>query len=350
MNRYKSIFSGMRWLVYRVILFSVGGIAVISVTLYKFLHGKGIVVDNPSIFALCVLAACAIVGVIITIPLSKHFLKPLSELISATDAVANGNYSVRIPEETAIGEFRSFIQSFNKMAESLSGAEMLRTDFVNTISHEFKTPVVSIRGFARLLQKEDLTQEQRRLYTDTIIAESERLSSMSANILLLSYYDNLPVIPDRRPYRLDEQLRDCIRQQERAWLKKDIALSGELEPVTYVGNEDIMAHLWSNLLSNAVKFTPEGGEIVVTLTEREGLIRVSFRDSGPGMDGETLLRIYDKFYQADRSRNKDGNGLGLSIVRRIVNLCGGAVDAVSAPGEGSEFTVTLRSEEDASEK
>ncbi len=341
MNRHKSIRRATAWFVYTIVFSSAAIIGVTTLVLYRLVNLDRSAALHPSWLVVLVLIACAVAGVILAIPLSRRYLSPLSELIRATDAVANGDFSVRIPEDTAIGEFRRFIQSFNKMTESLAGAEMMRTDLINTISHEFKTPVVSIRGFAKLLQKPDLTEEQKKLYTDTIITQSQQLASMSSNILLLSQYENTAIMTGRELYSLDEQIRQCIRLQERDWLRKGIALAGELEAVTYYGNADFLGHLWSNLLSNAIKFTPEGGEITVSLTRSEGRIRVSFRDTGIGMDAETLRHIYDKFYQADASRQSAGNGLGLSIAKRIVSLCGGEIEARSKPGEGSEFIVTL---------
>jgi signal transduction histidine kinase len=288
-----------------------------------------------------VLVAATVVGSVLTVPLSRHYLKPLDELMAATKAVADGDFSVRIEEDTAIGEFREYIHSFNKMAQSLGSLELLRSDFINTISHEFKTPVVSIRGFAKLLQNPNLTEEQKKLYTDTIITQSQRLTTMSANILLLSQYENTQTMTGREVYSLDEQIRQCIHLQERSWLQKDIQLSGDLEPVSYYGNPDILSHLWSNLLSNAIKFTPQGGEIAIFLTQKDDQIEARFRDSGVGMDEETQKHLYEKFYQGDSSRQSDGNGLGLAIVKRVVTLCEGTIAVHSQPGQGTEFIVTL---------
>ena len=309
---------------------------------------------RPLLLIGILLAACSVVGTVISFFLTKHFLKPMSELMDATKAVAAGDYSVRVGTErmlldikeyhSPVNEFEDFVESFNKMAEALGSVEMLRSDFVNTISHEFKTPVVSIRGYAKLLQDPNLTDDQRREYTDTILQESQRLSSMSSNILLLSRYEHTEVLTGKTVFSLDEQLRDCIQLQSRAWLDKDIILSGELESVMFYGNPDIMNHLWSNLLSNAIKFTPAGGAVSVSLTQREGAVVVRFSDSGIGMDEETLSHIYEKFYQADSSRQSDGNGLGLSIVKRIVTICGGDIAVESEPGLGTTFTVTIPAE------
>ncbi len=306
---------------------------------------------RPLLSILIILAVSTIIGAVFSLALSKRFLKPLSELMEATKAVAAGDYSVRVTTKklpidireyhSPMNEFEEFVDSFNRMAESLGSVEMLRSDFINTISHEFKTPLVSIRGFAKLLQNPDLTHEQRKLYTDTILEECQRLTTMSTNILLLSRYESTNTLTDRDSFSLDEQLRAAIQFQARDWLEKNITLTGDLAPVEFYGNPDILTHLWSNLLSNAIKFTPAGGEIAVTLTAAPDTVTVSFRDSGIGMDPEALTHIYEKFYQADSSRQSAGTGLGLSIAKRIVILCQGDIAVTSQPGEGTEFTVTL---------
>ena len=309
---------------------------------------------RPLLLIGIVFIATAVVGSGLSAFFVKHFLRPMSELMDATKAVASGDYSVRVDTKKMpvdikeirgpVNEFEDFVDSFNKMAEALDSVEMLRSDFVNTISHEFKTPVVSIRGYAKLLQAPDLTEEQRREYTDTIIQESQRLSTMSSNILLLSRYEHTDVLTEKTVFSLDEQIRDCIQLQSRTWMEKNIILSGELESVMFYGNPDIMNHLWSNLLSNAIKFTPAGGAVSIGLTQRDGHVVVRFSDSGIGMDEEALSHIYEKFYQADASRRSAGNGLGLSIVKRIVTLCGGDIAVESEPGLGTTFTVTIPAE------
>jgi signal transduction histidine kinase len=341
MNKHKNIRRATIWLVVQIMLASALIMGVLMVLLYYTLSPADSILRHPLLVIGIVLVAATVVGSVLTVPLSRHYLKPLDELMAATKAVADGDFSVRIEEDTAIGEFREYIHSFNKMAQSLGSLELLRSDFINTISHEFKTPVVSIRGFAKLLQNPNLTEEQKKLYTDTIITQSQRLTTMSANILLLSQYENTQTMTGREVYSLDEQIRQCIHLQERSWLQKDIQLSGDLEPVSYYGNPDILSHLWSNLLSNAIKFTPQGGEITISLTQKNDQIEARFRDSGVGMDEKTLQHIYEKFYQGDSSRQSDGNGLGLAIVKRVVTLCEGTISVHSQPGQGTEFVVTL---------
>lgn len=207
---------------------------------------------------LIALAVSAILGTVLAIVLNRYYLRPVAQLLAATRAVAEGDFSVRVPARKNPRDLAECIRSFNKMTAELGRLELLQTDFVNTFSHEFKTPIISIRGFARLLQSERLTPAQRREYTDTIIRESERLAAMSTNVLLLSRYENTGIVTEKTRYPLDEQIRRCIALQERAWLEKDIDIEGELAPVTFYGSEDLVEHIWSNLISNAIRFTPPG--------------------------------------------------------------------------------------------
>ena len=255
--------------------------------------------------------------------------------------MAAGDYSVRVEMRGARGEVAEYIRSFNKMAEELSSVALLRMDFVNTFSHEFKTPLISIRGFAKLLQNDDLTPQQRQTYTDTVVQQSERLAAMSTHILELAQYENTEIVSGKAVYSLDEQLRRCVRQQERDWLKKGLTVEGDLDRVDYYGNEELAEHIWSNLLSNAIRFTPAGGQITIVLRQGEGEVTVSVSDTGIGMDEDTQQHIFDKFYRAAPYSDTRGNGLGLSIVHRVVKLCGGHVAVFSQPGKGSTFTVTL---------
>ena len=293
------------------------------------------------LWPILILTISAVLGVVLAVFIFRGYLAPLSRLMQATQAVAAGDYSVRVEMRGARGEVAEYIRSFNKMAEELSSVALLRMDFVNTFSHEFKTPLISIRGFAKLLQNDDLTPQQRRAYTDTVVQQSQRLAAMSTHILELAQYENTEIISGKTRYSLDEQLRRCVRQQERDWLKKGLTVEGDLDPVEYYGSEELVEHIWSNLLSNAIRFTPDGGQITVVLRQGEGAVHVSISDTGVGMDEETQRHIFEKFYCAAPSSGDHGNGLGLSIVQRVVKLCGGQITVFSRPGKGSTFTVTL---------
>ena len=289
---------------------------------------------------LCLLVS-SFVGTIISSVVSSHVLRPLLDLIAATKTVAKGDFAVRLESENQIGEIAELIDSFNVMTEELSGIEMFRSDFINTFSHEFKTPIVSIRGFAKQLQNENLTPEERREYTDIIIAESERLTKLSSNILLLSKLEHQTILSDQTTFSLDEQLRSDILLLEKQWSKKNLEIEPDLNEVTYYGNAELLSQLWVNLLSNAIKFTPEGGWIKIMLTQDFEQVKVVIRDNGIGMRPDTLQHIFEKFYQGDGSHSVEGNGLGLSLVKRIVELCGGSISVESEEGKGTAVYVSL---------
>ena len=299
-----------------------------------------LILSSTFIPFLCLIVS-SFVGTVISSVVSYHLLGPLRELIAATKTVAKGDFSVRLSAENQIGEMAELIESFNVMTEDLSGIEMFRSDFINTFSHEFKTPIVSIRGFAKQLQNENLTEEERREYTDIIISESERLTKLSANILLLSKLEHQSILSDLTTFSLDEQLRSDILLLEKQWTKKDLEIEPELDAVAYCGNAEVLSQLWVNLLSNAIKFTPEGGKIVIRLTKDSECVKVMVRDNGIGMSHETLQHVFEKFYQGDRSHSVDGNGLGLSLVKRIVELCGGTISIESEEGNGTTVYVSL---------
>ncbi len=298
---------------------------------------------GPLIVITSSLISCIVLGTFLSLPVGRHLLKPMRELIAATKEVANGNFNVRVKtEEKHINELTELLNSFNKMTEELSGIEMFRNDFINNFSHEFKTPIVSIRGFAKQLQQgENLTEDQKKEYINIIVKESDRLSNMAANVLLLSKLENQQFVTDISEYDLDEQLRRCILLLQKQWTKKNIEILPELEPVKIHANEEMLSHLWINLLSNAVKFTPANGQVQVRCNVDNDHIKVEVNDNGIGMSKETVHRIFDKFYQCDASHADSGNGLGLPLAKRIVELCGGEISVRSVKERGSSFVVKL---------
>lgn len=279
-------------------------------------------------------------SMMISVRVGRSKLKPMNDVINAMGKVSEGDFSVRV-EEDDDSELGALTHSFNNMAKELGSIEMFRKDFINNFSHEFKTPIVSIRGFAKQLEREDLTPEQRREYTKIIVSESERLANMSSNVLLLTKLENQQIVTDKVEYALDEQIRSAILLLEKQWSTKEIELNLNLDEVKYVGNEEMMSHIWVNLLSNAIKFSPQGGVLEVRCAREGNACVVVIRDHGVGMDEETQKRIFEKFYQGDSAHATEGNGLGLSLVKRIVDLCAGTVQVESRPGQGTTFTVTL---------
>lgn len=296
---------------------------------------------RTTFWPLLLVLLCILFAVALTASFGGQKLRPIHKVNRAMKKVSQGDFSIRLDERECTGEIRELVSSYNHMAEELSGIEMFRTDFINNFSHEFKTPIVSIRGFARQLERGDLTDEQRREYTRIIAVESERLANMSANVLLLTKLENQQIVTDKRRYRLDEQLRGCILLLEKQWEEKEIELKLDLDELEYEGNEEMMSHIWVNLLNNAIKFSPQGGELEVSCMQVQSFIVTRVTDHGEGMDLGTQMRVFEKFYQGDSAHATEGNGLGLSLVKRIVDLCGGKVTVHSAPGKGTTFSVYL---------
>jgi signal transduction histidine kinase len=283
---------------------------------------------------------CLLLGIAISVFFSKTALNPIRKIIVAIHKVAGGDFNVQV-DLKGIGELEELSESFNTMTRELSSIETLRSDFVNYFSHEFKTPIVSMCGFAKLLKNGNLSDEERREYLDIIIAESERLTELSTNVLNMSKYENILIIHDKCLFRLDEQIRRAILLLEPKWSRKGLSVDVEMDEIAYNGNEDSTQQIWINLLDNAVKYSYQGGLITVCLVSANGGVRFSVQDEGIGMDEQTKAQIFNKFYQGKTSNKVSGNGLGLSIAKRITDLCGGVIEVQSELGKGSRFTVFL---------
>ena len=285
--------------------------------------------------------ACLLIGILVTSQLSKYFFDPIKKLRGAMDKVADGDFSVRLEEHSNSKEIMEIYTGFNLMAHELSGTEILQTDFVSNVSHEFKTPINAIEGYSTLLQGGDnLTKEQQE-YVDKILFNTQRLSSLVGSILLLSKLENQQIPTNQSSYRLDEQIRQSVVALEPAWDAKNIEFDVELERVRYLGNESMMRHVWDNLISNAVKFSPEGSVVKLRLAEKQNKLIFTVEDQGPGLVEEAQKHIFDKFYQGDSSHKQEGNGLGLALVKRILTMENGKITAQNLPEGGCRFTVTL---------
>lgn len=274
-------------------------------------------------------------------PFLAHFpLRPLRRLIGAIDGLAEGDFSQRIHMDYP-PELRHLSESFNSMAAELESTVILGNDFIRNFSHEFKTPIVSIKGFAKLLKNESLSDEKKEEYLDIIIHESDRLATMAAKILDLSKLEKQTELTQISTYNLAEQIRLAFLILENKWSAKEIDFSIDLEEIKISANKEMMEQVFVNLLDNAIKFTPEHGFISMSLTNDGDEICFRLKDSGIGMNEETLSHIFQKFYQADVSRQQEGNGLGLTLVKQIIDLHHGQIKIQSAVGAGTEVTVTL---------
>ena len=237
-------------------------------------------------------------------------------------------------------ELNQLTDSFNKMARELSLINMLNSDFINNVSHEFKTPISSIQGFATVMLGTDLTDDQRE-YAEIIAHESARLTRLTSNILSLTKLENQIIVTEKEPFYIDEQIRHSYLLFQNELAQNNIEIDFELSTIPYTGNPELIQQIWHNLLGNAIKFSNGGGQIVIRCSVDDGNAVVSIKDNGIGMDKSTVTHIYDKFYQGDRSHAGEGNGLGLSLVNRIVELCDGTIDVISELGKGTEFIVKL---------
>ena len=269
----------------------------------------------------------------------NHNMRQHGDLLDAMQRIAGGDFSVFVPTDDLA--HTELAEAINNMAKNLGNLETMRQDFISNVSHEIQSPLTSIGGFAALLQKDGLPNEERRRYAAIIEAESKRLSSLSDNLLKLSALDNKPLA--KAGYRLDKQLSNVILTLEPQWSAKNISLEADLQKFTVCGDEDLLSQIWVNLLHNAIKFTPENGRINITMSADGDFAVVKISDSGVGIAPEDQIHIFERFYKADKARDRSlgGNGLGLSLVKKIVELHGGGVTVESILGEGTMFETIL---------
>ena len=273
--------------------------------------------------------------------------RPMWKLSEAARKIAKGDFSFRIIPIRKDGK-KDYVEvmfdDFNTMACELQSIETLKNDFIANVSHEIKTPLAIIQGYATALQNDELNVEDRHDYINTIVEASNKLSTLVSNILKLNKLENERILPEAHRFDLSEQLRRCALGFEDIWENKNISFDFELEETIVNYDEGLLEIVWSNLISNAIKFTNHGGSIIIKLKSRDGSVRISVSDTGCGIDEEAQKHIFDKFYQSDSSRSQEGNGLGLAMVKRAVELLGGTITVESQPGEGSIFMVILKSE------
>ncbi len=271
---------------------------------------------------------------------SKIFIDPITKLRKGMQEIADGNFDIHLESASNSKEIQAVITGFNMMAQELRSTEILQTDFVSNVSHEFKTPINAIEGYATLLQSADTGLVENE-YIEKILFNTRRLSSLVSNVLLLSKVENQSLQLHPTEYSLDEQIREAILALETNWEKKGIEFDVELEPVKFCGVETMLYHVWTNLIGNAIKFSPDCGTIQLRLDRQPDGIRFQVTDQGPGISEEARRHIFEKFYQEDTSHKSEGNGLGLALVKHIVTAAGGTVSAENMPQGGCRFTVQL---------
>ena len=287
-------------------------------------------------------------GLLISIAVSQMPLKPVRDLINAMDALASGDYTTRFhigPVSRKYAPLVKISDSFNKMAQELQNTEMLRGDFINNFSHEFKTPIVSIAGFAKLLRRGNLSEKEKKEYLSVIEEESMRLSYMATNVLNLTRVENQSILTNVTEFNLSEQIRSCILLLENDWSKKNLDLMLHFGEHQISANEELLKQVWINLLHNAFKFSPAYQTVEVQIIEKKETLVVSIMNSGSDIPKDKQKLIFNKFYQADESHSVQGNGVGLAIVSRVIELHKGRV-GVDSENHVTTFTVELPKQQD----
>ena len=269
--------------------------------------------------------------------------RPTRQIKEALQKIMSGDFSVRLMPDGYNHIFREIMESINLMTVELSGVETLRTDFIANVSHEMKTPLAVMQNYGTLLQAPDLPEQKRIEYAKAISESCRRLADLMTNILKLNRLENQQIFPQQKEFNLSEQLCECLLAYENVWEQSEIEIETDIaQDVMIQADEELLSLVWNNLFSNAFKFTGPGGRVFVSLRSGDYYAVVKVKDTGCGMSPETGAHIFEKFYQGDTSRSTAGNGLGLALVKRIIDITGGEISVTSAPGAGSTFTVQLQ--------
>lgn len=271
--------------------------------------------------------------------ISRKIVNPIKKITDATKKVASGDFTIEL-ETKRDDEIGELTHNFNKMVKELNSIECLQKDFINNVSHEIKTPISSIQGFAKLLEADDLSKEERKEYAEIIKEESDRLLYLSTNILKLAKLENQERIMNKTKFNIAEQIRRTISVLEPKWKEKNIKFNVSLKEQEFLGEKDLMYQVWMNIIENSIKFSKQDGQIDVKMKTNQDSIIVEIKDYGIGME-EEAKKIFDRFYQVDKSHTKPGAGLGMTIAKRIVELSDGKIEVKSKLNESTTFTVTL---------
>lgn len=325
----------------------ISGLMMVLLARYEIITNNVTPGDQLVPFILYMSLISLIVGAIVSFATGKMPLKPIIRVADKMMELKQGNFSTRLKFGYPLNQhstFKELAESFNTLAEELENTKLLRSDFVNNFSHEFKTPIVSIAGFAKLLKRGELTEEQKKDYLDIIEEEALRLSYMATNVLNLSKVENQTILTEVSAFNLSEQIRSAVLLLERQWTKKNIEFRLDFEEYNIEANEELLKQVWINLLDNAIKFSLEDGVIEVAIAEGESDFSICVSNFGEEIPPKSLDKIFHKFYQADESHHKEGNGVGLAIVSRIIELHQGKVEAFSGDGK-TTFVVELPKEQ-----
>lgn len=318
----------------------------IAILVYSYIADR---TSDKGLIAVLVLIMIFILSTVLTVIdiIRRKIMvdKPVNQILEATEKIASGDFNVRLEPKhlySKYDEYDAIMENLNTMASELQKSEVLKTDFISNVSHEIKTPLAIIQSYAALLNSDSLTKEEREKYTQTLISASKRLSELVTNILKLSKLENQGISPEREKINLTEMLACSILGFEELIEKKEIELVCDFdEDVSIISSPSYLEIVWNNLMSNALKFTPEGGSVSILLKDEGESVRVVFSDTGCGISKEAGERIFEKFYQADTSHKGEGNGLGLALTKRVIDILGGKITVESELGRGTSFTIEL---------
>ena len=271
--------------------------------------------------------------------------RPVKRILDGMEKIMEGDFSARIPYlqgEDSGNEYDEIIKGLNHLAEELSGVETLRTDFISNVSHELKTPLAVIQNYGTILQNPELSEKEQMEYAKAITEQTRKLSALITNILKLNRLENQQIFPEKQDYNLSEQICECLLGFEQAWEKKNLEIETDIdEDVMVCQDAELLSLVWNNLFSNAVKFCKEEGTVSVSVKKEKDGVLVSVSDEGCGISPEVGAHIFEKFYQGDTSHATQGNGLGLALVKRVIDIVGGEIHVQSVLGKGSTFLVRL---------
>lgn len=325
-------------LIFCIIISSMIIISIILIILYKIKYLDN---QNSVLLVLYFAIPCVIIGFVFSFLIAIKGLHPIIKMCDALSQVAEGNFTVKFKEKHLIYEMNIMASCFNKMTKKLSNINSLHSDFISNVSHEFRTPLSTIQGYAELLNQEKIDDENRIYYAQQLLDVSNKLSEVINSSLLVSKLEFENGDISKKKFGLAEQIRKIIISLESKWEEKNIYFDLELEEIEYEGNCELLWQAWYNLICNAIKFSDNGKAIRIKLESKEDNVVVSIIDNGIGIDEKMQERIFEKFFQADSSHSKEGTGLGLPLTKKIINLHGGVIVVNSKLGKGTKFTVTL---------
>ena len=342
---------GARWSFFGSLLFflTIALTVTLAVTIYAYVDER--TAGDRKVVALVMWLVVIFLSVFCTIAdiFRRKMMvdKPVEQILNATEKIAAGDFSVRLHQRhgyTEYDEYDCIMENLNVMAETLGKSEILKTDFISNVSHELKTPLAILQNYAQLIKREK-DEEKRAQYADTMLSATRRLNDLVGNVLKLSKLENEKIPAERKRIRLDESIAEAVIALENKIEEKGLEVECDLDEVEIFSSAGYLEIVWNNLLSNAVKFTNDGGRVEVTLKKEGNFAIVKVQDTGCGISAETGKRIFDKFYQGDTSHAQEGNGLGLALVKKVIDVLGGEISVESELGKGTAFTVVLKIEE-----